>query len=325
MTKVKQETIQLMPALLWPNEVKSSSAILNKATVMDFTFYPVTHDDVIEDIMEPIPIDIEDDLMEILGVGDLSCASHQRLEVDHCQPKIRGDPSSSSLHDSGSTIFWKTKDYDHRILSPTSSATLVEVHRFKPFHEEKWYLRYKELLVFYDEHRHAAVPHTYQKNPQLARWVKRQRRQHKLLQDGNQSTINIERLDLLNQIGFIWDSHDVNWGLKLDTLLEFRRVHGHSNVASNDKDKKLATWVKCQRRQQKLYRDGKASSMTPERIAGLEKASFEWEIRRSALSPTKKKKKNRPSSSKPSNVLVQASETLAAKEEGIFGGNLHFT
>jgi hypothetical protein len=301
MTKIKQETFQFMPALLCcPNEVKPSS-VLNKATVMGFTFYPVTHDNVIEDIMEPIPIDIEAALIEILDVDDLSCDSHQNLEVllyPSCQ-QSRSDSSSSSLQHSGSSASSKTED-DHLISSPTSSALNLEGHRFKPFHEEKWSLRYKELLEFHDEHRHAAVPHTYPKNPQLARWVKRSRRQFKLLQDGNPSTISVERLNMLNQIGFIWDFHDVNWREKLDTLLEFRRIHGHSKVPSNNKDKKLATWVKCQRRQHKLYRDGKASSMTPGRIAELEKASFEWEIR--VHSPKKKNSPRCPSSSKPTNV-----------------------
>lgn len=152
-------------------------------------------------------------------------------------------------------------------------------HRFKPFHEEKWSLRYKELLGFHKEHGHAAVPHTYPRNPQLARWVKRQRRQYKLRKDNRQSTMTTERLELLNSVGFIWDSHDVNWREKLDSLITFRREHGHCNVPSNYSNKKLATWVKCQRRQYKLYWDGKPSAMSPERILELEKVGFEWEIR----------------------------------------------
>ena len=44
--------------------------------------------------------------------------------------------------------------------------------RFKPFHSEKWNIRYKELLYFFEQHGHAAVPHTYKPNEQLARWVK---------------------------------------------------------------------------------------------------------------------------------------------------------
>jgi hypothetical protein len=151
--------------------------------------------------------------------------------------------------------------------------------RFKPFHEEKWSQRFKELLQFHKDHGHSAVPHTYPPNPQLARWVKRQRRQYKLRKDNRQSTMTTERLDLLSSVGFIWDSHDVNWREKLDTLMVYRTEHGHCNVPSNYRDKKLATWVKCQRRQYKLYWDGKPSAMSPERILELEKVGFEWEIR----------------------------------------------
>lgn len=155
----------------------------------------------------------------------------------------------------------------------------LDQHRFKPFHEEKWTVRYKELLDFHTRHGHAAVPHTYPSNPQLARWVKRQRRQFKLRQDNRQSTMTAERLELLSSISFIWDSHDVNWREKLDALGVFRGENGHCNVPSNYRDKKLATWVKCQRRQYKLYWDGKPSAMSPDRILVLEKAGFEWEIR----------------------------------------------
>ena len=52
-------------------------------------------------------------------------------------------------------------------------GTTGQDHRFKPFHEEKWNQRYKELVVFHTEHGHVAVPHTYPPNQQLARWIKR--------------------------------------------------------------------------------------------------------------------------------------------------------
>ncbi len=152
-------------------------------------------------------------------------------------------------------------------------------NRFKPFHEEKWTLRYKELLGFNAQHGHAAVPHTYPPNPQLARWVKRQRRQYKLREDGKSTTMTAERLEMLSSVGFIWDSHDVNWREKLYCLTVFRQEVGNCNVPSNYKDKKLATWVKCQRRQYKLYCDGKPSAMSPDRIKVLESVGFEWEIR----------------------------------------------
>ena len=57
--------------------------------------------------------------------------------------------------------------------------------------------------------------------------------------------------------------------------------HTHSNVPSTfPENPQLATWVKCQRRQYKLLRDGKTSNMTMERIVQLEKIGFVWEVRK---------------------------------------------
>jgi Helicase associated domain len=154
--------------------------------------------------------------------------------------------------------------------------------RFKPFHEEKWNTRLKELLQYRLDHGDCLVPHTYTPNPQLARWVKRQRRQYKLMMDNRSSTMSPERLSILNEIGFVWDSHDAAWKEKLNELKEFRHEHGHSLVPSNYRpNPQLATWVKCQRRQYKLYWIGKPSAMTPERILQLDQVGFEWELRTS--------------------------------------------
>ena len=84
---------------------------------------------------------------------------------------------------------------------------------------------------------------------------------------------------MLNSLGMVWDSHDLNWREKYQMLVIYKDKYGDCNVPSNHKDKKLSTWVKCQRRQHKLYVDKRSSSMTPERIADLEAIGFSWEIR----------------------------------------------
>jgi Helicase associated domain len=93
---------------------------------------------------------------------------------------------------------------------------------------------------------------------------------------------------MLKNLNFVWDSHEVNWQEKLVALTDYNKVHGDCNVPSNYTDKKLATWVKCQRRQYKLHLNGQASSMTQGRIEQLEKIHFQWEIR-TVTTPRKKK------------------------------------
>ncbi|MFK7826445.1 MAG: helicase associated domain-containing protein [Oligoflexales bacterium] len=148
--------------------------------------------------------------------------------------------------------------------------------RFKSFQIDSWNTRYNELIQFYQAYQHVNVPHTYPANPQLARWVKRQRRQHKLLQQGHSSTLSIERFNRLHDIGFIWDSHEQKWQEMYRQLRDFSIDNGHCNVSSNNSNKKLATWVKCQRRQYKLLMSEKYSSMNQIRIEQLESIGFVW-------------------------------------------------
>lgn len=236
-------------------------------------------------------------LEEIVADHDLN-ESSTTLETS-LHHEISGDDESASDIDG---IFDDDDTDDHdfigsrkispiKVLSTSSSSPpppsapvsdSSSHSRFKPFHEEKWNARLKELVRYRQDHGDCLVPHTYNPNPQLARWVKRQRRQYKLMLEGRASTMTPERLQILNDIDFVWDSHEAAWHEKLKELQAYRKHYGNCLVPSNyKKNPQLATWVKCQRRQYKLYWEGRASAMTPERIVQLENIGFEWEIRSS--------------------------------------------
>jgi len=153
--------------------------------------------------------------------------------------------------------------------------------RFKPFHEEKWNLHLEQLRYFKKTHGHCLVPHTFPENQHLARWVKRQRRQYKLMLAGQiSSTMTQERVNILNTEGFIWDSHDIIWRERFNQLLQYKNLHGHTRVPSYCKDNpRLASWVKCQRRQNKLFLEGNRSSMSAERTQLLNDVGFTWEVK----------------------------------------------
>jgi hypothetical protein len=159
--------------------------------------------------------------------------------------------------------------------------------RFRPYQAEQWSEKFDELITFKNERGHCCVPHTFKENPALARWVKRQRYQYKLKNECKASTMTDERVIALGRTGFIWDSHGAAWLERLSELKEYCQANGHCNVPSNHpSNPQLATWVKCQRRQYKLFWDGKQSNMTLERIAELEQLSFGWELRGSKKSST---------------------------------------
>jgi hypothetical protein len=101
------------------------------------------------------------------------------------------------------------------------------------------------------------------------------------------STMTDERIVALENVGFalVCDSHGAAWEERWIELREYRQSTGHSNVPSNHpSNPQLATWVKCRRRQYKLFWGGKASNMTVERIATLESLGFEsWDLRGSKI------------------------------------------
>jgi len=161
----------------------------------------------------------------------------------------------------------------------------------------KWQKRFEELVEFQKINKHCIVPNNYAPNPELSRWVKRQRHQYNILQQEKLSPITIQRIKSLNEIGFTWDAHESFWQERIKSLIKFKEEHGHCEVPSRyGANTQLAIWVKSQRRQYKLYKENSPSDMTKERFMELEKHGFTWMLRR-----TKSYKKT--SSEKESDVL----------------------
>lgn len=144
-------------------------------------------------------------------------------------------------------------------------------------HSEKWCQRFEDLVQFRKEHGHCLVPLDWPENPPLAHWIKHQRCQYKAKQDGKHSTLTPARQRALEELGFVWDAHRISWEEKFNELSTFQSINGHCNVPTKFKENsKLSTWVKCQRRQYKLFLQGKKSHMTHERISKLSNIGFVW-------------------------------------------------
>eukprot|EP00980_Cylindrotheca_fusiformis_P019772 scaffold6927_cov93-Cylindrotheca_fusiformis.AAC.10 len=154
-----------------------------------------------------------------------------------------------------------------------------DVRRHPPHgncNDKKWNDLFNGLAAFKEEHGHCRVPQHYKPNIYLSQWVKRQRyyRKHR------PGLISERRVQKLDQLGFVWDAQEDFWNTRFEDLKTYKLMHGHCNVPCKyPANQKLATWVKCQRRQYKLGTLGKPSSMTDERIKLLEKLGFAWKIR----------------------------------------------
>ena len=167
-----------------------------------------------------------------------------------------------------------------QVVAATSSTLNNDNNGFRSYQAEQWTDRFEELCAFCKKNGHCQVPHSFAENQALARWVKRQRYQYRLKQDGKPSTMTDDRVQVLEKIGFVWDSHEASWEERKMQLKAYRDEHGNCNVPSNySKNKKLSVWVKRQRRQYKFFHAGKPSNMSLDRINQLESLGFEWELR----------------------------------------------
>jgi hypothetical protein len=261
-----------------------------------------TTDDIFEDhTIEPVPFDAPDSPEELKFAHFLQDIVNQAMSEDSLSPALPPQVPSSQIMNMtpfATPSCISTKDFTKRAAydqqpqeeqqgRPVKRQRVVEDHeqsghRFRTYQAEQWSDKFDELIEFIKERGHCSVPHTFEENPALARWVKRQRYQYKLLQQGKASTLTDERVLALDRVGFVWDSHSAAWN---DRLHEYRRVQGKPHPSNS----RLATWVKCQRRQYKLFWSGKLSNMTLGRISELEKLGFQWDVRAANKASSNKK------------------------------------
>ena len=98
---------------------------------------------------------------------------------------------------------------------------------------------------------------------------------------GQHSSMSEDRIQALQKLAFVWNSHDAVWEERLVELKQYRSMFGDTNVPSSyESNPKLAIWVKRQRRQKKFLDEGKPSTMTPYRVAKLSEIEFSWSGRK---------------------------------------------
>jgi hypothetical protein len=92
----------------------------------------------------------------------------------------------------------------HSTMSDDRIVALEKIGFVWNSHDAAWEERLKELGMYNCIFGDCNVPSNYNPNPQLAVWVKRQRRQYKFLQQGEVSTMTPSRIEKLLALGFAW-------------------------------------------------------------------------------------------------------------------------
>mmetsp|Transcript_34745 Transcript_34745/g.42491 ORF Transcript_34745/g.42491 Transcript_34745/m.42491 type:complete len:566 (+) Transcript_34745:52-1749(+) len=167
---------------------------------------------------------------------------------------------------------------------PEHDLTKVAKPLYAEARENDWMKRYQELKRFRSKEGHCNIPKGFIKNPQLAEWVRTQRRSYRMLKNGQQSPMNSRRLMLLEKIGFEWtpgvkEDIDQDWDVRYRMMEDFKTKEGHCNVPPNFTENPiLSAWVHTQRVAYHKYKNGHDSPITTERIEKLEKLGFEWNV-----------------------------------------------
>ena len=131
-----------------------------------------------------------------------------------------------------------TKDqrriYNKGNLSKERIDALVDIGFVWDAREAAWRLRFEELKAYKQGNGHCNVP---RREGKLGEWVVSQ---HKIYNKGNLSK---ERIDVLVDIGFVWDPLEFAWRLRFEELKAYKQENGHCNVPQRSEGK-LGKWVK---------------------------------------------------------------------------------
>ena len=116
----------------------------------------------------------------------------------------------------------------------------------------------------------------------LYEWISLQRHRFRTIKkqvDQNRfvTDVDLERLEKLQSLGFIWNQNDHKFHRNLNRLKAYRTKFGHIRVPSRWEDPNLYTFV---RKQRELYRaresKGAKNSLSDERIRELDSIGFIW-------------------------------------------------
>lgn len=131
-----------------------------------------------------------------------------------------------------------------------------------------WEQRYELAKKYFEENGNLNVPVGYLSDGlNLKAWIKLQRNEYL---KGNLSN---EQISLLNNIGMVWDKVNFSKWLQFYKLAEeYYEKNGNLLIPADYiiKDKKLGSWINCQR---KRFKNGNLST---ERIGMLEKIKMVW-------------------------------------------------
>jgi len=96
--------------------------------------------------------------------------------------------------------------------------------------DEKWSLKFNELVAYKEKYGDCLVPAGYEENTSLSNWVSFHRGEYKKMQMNKKNSLTVARFEALEELGFVWSirksSGKVSWEERFQELVKYKGVHG---------------------------------------------------------------------------------------------------
>ena len=156
-------------------------------------------------------------------------------------------------------------------------------HSLKAKRNQRWEAKYQQLKDFKERYGHVDVPqYPTQSIPDVDRelsiFCRNVRSQYRNLQETDRRQLSFltqDRINKLEDLGFVWNSQEARWNLRYNELVEYYKEHNHSNVPTRwEENPELSSWVSAQRLRYKGKNNRKP--LTETQLKLLKSISFRW-------------------------------------------------
>ena len=220
------------------------------------------------------------------GFGALEAYKKENghLRVRHNYKAKEGTPDELAL---GAWVNSRRVEYNSKtpVLSQERINRLNEIGFIWDALEEDFQIGIEELIEYKQKYGHLRVERNYKVKEgtpdefTLGTWVNHRRAEYKETGD---KRLSEEKINRLNEIGFIWDIVEENFQRVIKELITYKKENGHLRVKRNYKVKEgtpdelnLGNWVNSRRVE---YKETGDKRLSEEKINRLNEIGFIWDI-----------------------------------------------
>ncbi|OEU09131.1 hypothetical protein FRACYDRAFT_195772 [Fragilariopsis cylindrus CCMP1102] len=190
----------------------------------------------------------------------LAAYKKQHYDSTSVPQGYKADPKLAIWVTTQRTLYRKNEISEERINYLDSISFVWKTLEIFPWDE-----MFQRLVTYKKKFKSTLVP---QKYPYLGRWVSTQRAYY------NKKELSVERINLLESIGFVWNPLDEQWMVMYQKLVTYKKQHRSTKVPWNyTDDPKLGIWVM---RQRQVYNSTNSSILTKKRQELLSSIDFTW-------------------------------------------------